>query len=588
MHILGINFSGHDSAASIIRDGKIIACAAEERFLRLKHTGVFPFKAIEYCLKEAGIQLLDLDHIGFYWNPGNEIVSNYDSRDYVRDNREFLYFLMNQLFTLIPKGEKRIDGIVQEVQFRAKPNPMRIYFCEHHMVTAASCFFVSPFHESAILTIDSYGEETTTMFSYGKGNKIDVIDEIKLPNSVGQLYSTVTQFLGFRTNSGEGKVMGLASYGKLSYYDAFGKIVKLLPRGRFELDLSYFEFFRRTGRKYSDKFIEVFGSPRKGEAEPITDRHADIAASIQKVTGDLMVHFATHLKEVTGSGNLCMAGGVALNSVGNGKIFKPRLFKNICVQPAANDVGTSLGSALYVYHQLHHYPRRFVQTHDYWGPSYTAEEIGKMLEIAKIPYTRYDNIEEVTAHLLVDNKIIGWFQGRMEFGPRALGNRSILANPCHPDMKDILNTWVKHRESFRPFAPSILEEKCGEYFDENYPSPYMLLVYDVLPKKRKVVPAITHVDNTGRVQTVNQEQNPRYYRLIKEFEKITGVPVILNTSFNIRGEPIVCTPQDALKCFIATGMDYLVMDNFLIAKEALPGYESKVQQTNEILNQARV
>lgn len=566
MYILGINYSGHDSSASLIKDGAIVAAAAEERFLRLKHAGTFPFKAVHYCLSEAGIRLTDLDHIGLYWNPGHEIAARADTRDYVRDEREHLYFFANQLLTMIPRGEKQIEGIVQEIKFKSRENPLKIHFCEHHLTHAASCFFVSPFKEAAILTIDSYGEETTTLFAHGKENRIEILDEIKLPHSVGQLYSAVTQFLGFRTNSGEGKVMGLASYGKPAYEEQFRKIVKFLPEGKFELDLSWFEFYRKTGRKYSDKFVEAFGPPRRPEVEKITAHHADLAATLQKVTEDLMVHFATHAQKITGSKNLCLAGGVVLNSVGNGKIFKTRLFKDLWIQPAAHDVGASLGTALYIHHQSLGHRREFVQIHDYWGPSYSGEQIKKLLETAKIPYIRHENIEEVAAKLISQNKIIGWFQGRMEFGPRALGNRSILANPCHPEMKEILNSMVKHREDFRPFAPTILEEKCGEYFDESYPSPFMLLVYDVLPEKRELIPAVTHVDNTGRVQTVNRKENPRYYKLIEEFEKLTGVPVVLNTSFNIRGEPIVCTPEDALKCFAATGLDYLVMENFLIAK----------------------
>lgn len=583
MYILGINFSGHDSSVTIIKDtGEIIAAAAEERFLRLKHTGVFPFKALDYCLKTAGVELMDIDHIGLYWNPGHELAVA-DTRDYVRDNREFLYFFANQLISVLPRDKRAIEGIIQEIKFKDKKNPTRIYFCEHHLTHAASAFFVSPYEEAAILTIDSFGEETTTMFAHGKGNKIEILDEIKLPHSVGQLYTTFTQYLGFRANSGEGKVMGLASYGQPTYFEDFKKLVNFLPNGRFELDLSYFEFFRRTGRRYSDKLVDLFGPARTGESEPVTDRHKNIAASLQKMTEELMIHFAKHAKKITNSNTICMAGGVVLNSVGNGKIYKTGLFKDIWTQPAAHDVGTSLGTALYINHQLLNKPRKFVQVHDYWGPSYKNEEIKKMLDLAKVPYTQHENIEAVTAKLLFENKIIGWFQGRMEFGPRALGNRTILANPCHPDMKDILNKYVKHREGFRPFAPSVLEEKSGEYFEEGYPSPFMLLVFDVLEEKRKVIPAVTHVDNTGRVQTVNAKENPRYYKLIQEFEKLSGVPIVLNTSFNIRGEPIVCTPQDALKCFVATGMDYLIMENFLISKESIPVLKL-AERSEKVLN----
>ncbi len=584
MHILGINFSGHDSSVAIIKDGVLLAAAAEERFIRLKHTGVFPFKALDYCLKTAGVDLMDIDHIGLYWNPGHELGTIADTRDYVRDNREFLYFFINQLMTTLPLNQRAIEGIVQEVKFKGKKNPTRFYFCEHHLTHAASAFFVSPYKEAAILTIDSFGEDTTTMFAHGKGNKIEILKELKLPHSVGQLYTTFTQYLGFRANGGEGKVMGLASYGKPTYYEQFKKLVHFLPEGNFELELKYFEFYRKTGRRYSDYLLELFGPARFSEAEPVTERHMDIAASLQKMTEDLMIHFATHLKKLTNSDTLCMAGGVILNGVGNGKIYKTGLYKDIWTQPAAHDVGTSLGTAYYIYNQLLDKPRNFVQIHDYWGPSYKNEEIEKMLELAKVPYTKHDDIEAVTAKLIADNKIIGWFQGRMEFGPRALGNRTILANPCNPKMKDILNKYVKHREGFRPFAPSVLEEKVGEYFDESYPSPFMLLVWDVLEEKRAAIPAVTHVDGTGRVQSVSKQENPRYYRLIQEFEKITGVPIVLNTSFNIRGEPMVCSPVDALKCFIATGMDYLVMENFLIAKEGIPVFKENVEK---VLNQAR-
>jgi carbamoyltransferase len=574
MHLLGINFSGHDSSAGLIRDGEILAAALEERFTRRKHAGEYPFKAIEYCLKEAGIGIRDIDHVVCYWNPGHELGDHVDTRDYVRDNREFLYFFPNQFMYMLPRDQRGVDYIVEEVHFAGKTNPTKFYFVEHHMAHAASCFFVSPFEESAILSVDSYGEKTTALMAYGKGHKIETVDKIEMPHSLGQLYSAVTQYLGFRTNSGEGKIMGLASYGQPAYEEQFRKIVKFLPGGRFELDLAYFEFYLKRPRKYSDKFVELFGPVRQGEHEPITKRHEDIAASLQKITEDLMLHFAGHLKERTKSQNLCLAGGVVLNSVANGKVFKTGMFKEVFIHPAAHDPGTSLGGPLFVYHQLMNQPRKFVQIHDYWGPGYSDEEIEKILHISKLTGKKVENAERFCAEKLAENQIVGWFQGRMEFGPRALGNRSILANPCHPEMKDILNRWVKHREGFRPFAPSILAEKCGEYFDSAYPSPFMLLVYDVLPEKRSVVPAITHVDNTGRVQTVTEEENPRYYRMIREFEKLTGVPIVLNTSFNIRGEPIVCSPQDALKCFFTTGMDYLIMGNWVIDKQQAAGKEA--------------
>ena len=561
MNILGINFSAHDSAAGLIKDGKVIAAALEERFTRNKHDGRFPFNAINFCLKKAGMTVEELDYVAFYWNSGIDIET-VETRDFVRDDKEHLYFVPNQLMNL--RKVRKNDYIEQKIAFTGGKE-LKIRFIDHHMAHAASCFYLSGFDEAAILTVDSYGERTTLMMAHGKGAKIYEIKRVDMPHSLGQVYSTVTQYLGFRPNDGEGTVMGLAPYGKPKYYEQFKNIVKIKDDGTFEVDLSYFQYYLKRPVKYSQKFIDAFGEPRKN-GEELSERHKDIAASLQKITEDVIKNAINFLYEKTKCNNLCMAGGVALNSVANGTSFRESKFKKVFIQPASDDSGTSIGAPLYLYHHMLGNPRNFVQINDYFGPEYDEECIKKILELSKAKYSYHKDIEKVCAKMLAEGKMIGWFQGRMEFGPRSLGNRSILANPKDPKMKDKLNSQVKHREWFRPFAPSVHEEKVAEYFEMDFEAPYMLLVCDVKENKKNEIPAITHVDGTARVQTVRMEQNPIYYGLIEEFGKITGTYVILNTSFNIKGEPIVCNPEDAMKCFFTTGLDALAIGNFLLVK----------------------
>ncbi|MBN2105761.1 carbamoyltransferase [bacterium] len=565
MYILGIDCYGHDSAAALLKDGEIVAIAEEERFTREKHTTSFPINAMKYCLEEAGIEGSQLDMVGYYWDPslgvGQRIwhILRYfpHSIELVRSRTKKDFFPMLKIRDLIWKS-LNLDHA-----------DTRFEYVEHHLAHAASTFLVSPFEQAAILSIDAVGEWTSTWYGYGKKNRIYLLKEIGFPHSMGMLYGSVTEYLGFKFASGEGKVMGLAPYGKPIYINEFRKIVKLKPEGGFKLDLSYFDFHKKgRGHWVSKKFIEEFGPART--TEKATDPHyADIAASLQLMTEEVGLHCAEYLHKETGMDTICMAGGVALNSVMNGRILSEGPFKDIYIQPIANDAGTSLGTAL-VLHNKYGGERKAQMPHAYWGPSFEDAQIETVLKSKNIPYEKLNNAPEKTAELLAGGRIVGWFQGRMEVGPRALGNRSILADPRKAEMKDILNSRVKHRESFRPFAPSILEERVSDYFEVDYPSPFMILVYKVRPEKEHEVAAISHVDHTGRVQTVSRQYNPRYWNLIDEFRKITGVPVVLNTSFNIRGEPIVGSPEDAVSCFLGTGMDYLVLNDYLLDKSKMP------------------
>lgn len=576
MFILGIDCYGHDSAAALLKDGELVALAEEERFVREKHTTRFPYRAVDYCLREAGIQGTDLDHIGYYWNPylglGKRVmhVLRYFPASIQlvksRKDKDFLPMV-------------RIKDLIWET-LNLNHHPTQFDFVEHHLAHAASTFLVSPFEEAAILSIDAVGEWTTTWFGYGQGGRIRRIKQIGFPHSIGMLYGSVTEYLGFKFASGEGKVMGLAAYGEPRYMDQFRKIVQLKPDGEFRLDLSYFDYHRYgRGHWVSSRFLEVFGPPRHPDLE-MEQHYADVAASLQLITEEVAIHMADYLHKVTGLRALCLAGGVALNSVMNGRILQESAFSDVYIQPLAYDAGTSLGAALYLDVAKHGNPRRFKMEHPYWGPRFSDEQIRAALSARHIPFEflgdegngRLTGTEtgRRAAEALAEGAIIGWFQDRMEVGPRALGNRSILADPRRAEMKDILNARVKHRESFRPFAPSVLEECVGEYFECDYPSPFMILVYKVRPEKQSDVPAITHADGTGRVQTVSRKTNPRYWALIDEFRKLTGVPVVLNTSFNVRGEPIVCTPEDALQCFLGTGMDYLFLGDYVIDKRRMP------------------
>ena len=568
MHILGFDCYGHDSAAAIVRDGDMLGLVEEERFLRKKHVAEFPIHSINWCCDIAGIQPKDLDHIVYYWNP-----------KLARKERigHLLKYFPKSLGLIKSRADKeggmlRLGQTLKETL--GLTSRTQIHFAEHHLCHAASAFLTSPFDKAAILSIDAAGEWDCTWMGVGDGLDMRPLKKFSFPQSIGILYGAVTEFLGFKFASGEGKVMGLAPYGDSSrYIDDFRKIVRTLPDGGYEIDLSYFTY-HYLGRPnwFSPKFHEVFGPARHPEG-PLTQRDKDISAALQRRTEELGLHMARWLRKETGLNRVCLAGGVCLNSVMNGQILLEGVFDEVVVQPAANDAGTALGACYWLWNNVMRKPRTYVFNHAYFGPWFEAEDYKKTLDSKvggddNVTWTRVDDAPEQAARMLVEGKIIGWFQDRMEMGPRALGNRSILADPRRDEMKDMLNARVKFRESFRPFAPSILEERVGQWFNSSHPSPYMILVYDVLPEKRSKIPAVTHVDGTGRVQSVSKAHNPRYYRLIEEFERLTGVPVVLNTSFNIRGEPIVHHPEQALECFLKTGMDALFLGDYMITKTA--------------------
>ena len=557
MIVLGISCYMSDAAAALVGDGKIIAACEEERFTRKKHDGNFPLNAIQYCLDEAEINISQVDHVAYYIDPwyqfGNRML-------------EVARFLPASLSLASGYGGKWKNMLFIRNDFRKcfglnGKLPFSFHFVEHHLAHAASTFLVSPYEESAILTMDESGEFTSTLFSHGTGKKINKLDYLGHPHSVGSFYKAVTGYLGFPKQYQEGKVMGLASYGEPD--QRVGKLVKTLNRNKFKLDLSYFGLY---ASEVSQKFRDEFGTSREAEG-PITKHEEDVAAGLQEVTEEIGLEFSKYLCEKTGSKNICLAGGVALNCVMNGRILRETPFENIYVQPAASDAGGAVGAAFYTYFQESGAKREFMMDTTYYGPGFSDDELEAYLKKQGIAYTRHENIEEVAAGLLNQQKIIGWFQGRMEFGPRALGNRSILADPRQAEMKDIINEKVKHREGFRPFAPSCLEEDKDVYFEAAAVSPFMLLVFYVKPDKRSVIPAITHVDGTARVQTVNQNQNKRYWNLINEFKKLSGVGVVLNTSFNVRGEPIVCTAEEAYNCFLITEMDCFVAGKCLVQKD---------------------
>ncbi len=560
MYILGISAFYHDAAAALVKDGKLVAAASEERFSRKKHDERFPFHAIDYCLGTENISVQDLDYVAFYDKPFvkfERLLFTYLSY-FPRGIKSFLtampIWLKRKLWTKII--------IQKELGFENE-----ILFCDHHLSHAASAFLVSPFEEAAILTLDGVGEWSTATHGIGKGTDITLIQEIRFPHSLGLLYSAFTYYLGFRVNSAEYKVMGLAPYGKPTYYDKVRELVDIRDDGSFMLNMKYFEYPYGL-RMTNGHFDRLFGGPPRVPESRLTQREFDIAASIQKVTDEIMVKAANHLYRETRMKNLCLAGGVALNCVANGKILRETPFEHLFIQPAAGDAGGAIGAAFYLYNTILRNPRSFVMEDAYYGPEYGREEIKQFLDKHAIPYTELTRevLVKRVAELIDQQHVVGWFQGRMEFGPRALGSRSILADPRNPKMKDILNLKIKLREGFRPFAPTVLEERVADYFEFNGASPFMLLVAQVREDKR-VIPSVTHVDGSARLQTISRTSNPLYYDLISEFEKRTGVPVIINTSFNVRGEPIVCTALDAYRCFVRTKMDELVMGPFLLSKE---------------------
>ncbi|MEX0700665.1 MAG: carbamoyltransferase [Planctomycetales bacterium] len=593
--ILGISAFYHDSAAALVVDGEIVAAAQEERFTRKKHDPDFPTRAIEYCLREAGLEPDQLDYVGFYDKPFlkfERLLETYLAfapRGFRSFVRAMPVWLKEKLY--LPRAMSR--GLKHAYK-------KRYVFTEHHESHAASAFFPSPFEEAAILTVDGVGEWATASFGTGRGNRIELTHELHFPHSPGLLYSAFTYYCGFRVNSGEYKLMGLAPYGEPKYVDLIlDKLIDLKQDGSFRLDQSYFNYCQGLTMT-SPNFHRLFGGgPRRPET-PISERHMDLAASIQKVTDEIMLRMARHVHAETGMRNLCLAGGVALNCVSNGRILREGPFDDLWIQPAAGDAGGALGVALFIWHQLLGNART-PQPHDsqrgsWLGPRFGDDEIRAFLDRVGAKYAHFDDDDALCEHvaeLIASEKVIGWLQGRMEFGPRALGGRSILGDARSRAMQSVMNLKIKFRESFRPFAPSVLQERAAEYFDlrEDVESPYMLLVADVRAEKRLAtegdgargldklklvrseVPAITHVDYSARLQTVDAERHGRYYRLLKKFEERTGSPVIINTSFNVRGEPIVCTPEDAYRCFMATNMDVLVLERFVMRKEDQPAAE---------------
>ena len=567
MYNLGISCYYHDSAAALLKDGHVIAAVEEERFSRKKFDDDFPKSAIVWCLKEGRISPSDIDSVAFYDKPVLKFERLLDN--YIAFAPRGLYSFLD----VIPKWLHKRLWIKNDIQKSLKGFKGEIIFPEHHLSHAAHTFYTSNFDESAILTVDGVGEWSTTSIGFAKNNSISLTHDIRWPHSLGLFYSAFTYFLGFQVNEGEYKLMGLASYGKPKFYDEIiNNLIDVKDDGSIHLNMKYFAF---TYDKVmtNDKFAKLFGIDPRKKDEKAEQIHFDIGASAQKVLEDILLKMANHVYDKFKIKNLCLGGGVGLNGVANYRILKESQFDNVHIPPSPGDAGSAVGCAQYLYH-IHHKNKRIIeqdqsktiQENVYVGPSYTNEEIQKFLDSENIIYEKLDNQQLLskTANLISDGNIVGWYQGKMEWGPRALGCRSILADPRKAEMKDILNEKIKHRESFRPFAPSILEEHVSEYFDIDRSSPYMLMVTHV--KKPDQIPAVTHVDGTGRLQTVHRNANPIYYDLINEFYKITGVPVVINTSMNVMGEPIVNTPKQAYQMIIKTDMDYLVMGNYLVKK----------------------
>lgn len=574
MHILGINAYHGGASACLIRDGQLVAAAEEERFRRIKYWAGFPSQAVRYCLAAGGISAYELDHIGISRDPS----ANLHKKVLFTLARRPSFSLIRDRLANSAKVRDPQQALVEALQLDASALKAKFHNVEHHRAHMASAFFVSPFDEAAILSVDGMGDFVSTMWGVGRGNRIEVYDNINFPHSLGIFYTAITQWLGFPKYGDEGKVMGLAPYGQPVYLDQMRKLVRLQRDGTFELDLDYFVHHAEgvtmnwddgeptLGLIYAQKLVDLLGPPREPRTA-ITRQHQNVAASLQAMLEEAEFSLVRMLQQKTGQKTLCMAGGVALNSAFNGKILPRTPFEDIYIQAAAGDAGTALGAAYYIYHQVLGQPRCYVMQHAYTGNAYSNAEIAQALDAQNLSYETLDDdaLCRRAARLIAEGNVVGWFQGRMEWGPRALGNRSILADPRRSDMKDILNARIKHREPFRPFAPSILLEATGDYFDQSYPDPFMIKVYNVLPDKRSVIPAVTHVDGTGRLQTVAQSANPRYWQLIKAFEHLTGVPVVLNTSFN-ENEPIVCTPQEAIDCFLRTQMDALLLGNYVVVK----------------------
>ena len=568
MYILGLTTMG-DSAAALIKYGKLIAAVEEERFSRKKHHSGFPYESIRFCLDQAGIELKDVEHVGHYWKPWilrhkalQAAKAAFVSRDMFKARADRGIAQVSESYLGMFKHPKRLRE-------HFGPSDFKFHWIEHHQSHAASAFFVSPFESAAILTWDGTGEDTTTLFCKGKDNKIDVLKRIKLPHSLGQFYSAVTNFIGFDMFAGdEWKVMGLAAYGKPKHYDFFReRVLTTNGSGDFHFDIKVLDHHLAKHYQFPDEIVKELG-PGRRKGEELTEHHWDIASSAQKALEDTAIYLVGKIHEMTGEDNLCMAGGVAFNSVMNGRIFHETPFKRFFVQPAAGDAGCSLGSAYYVWNQILKQPRSFEMKHAYWGPGFTKDESAEALRQAGLQFETIpdDILLPRLAKMISEGAIIGWFNGRMELGPRALGARSFLADPRRADMREILNHKVKLREWFRPLAPSMQEEHGAEVFGVEHHDPFMITVIQVAEEYKDKIPAVVHVDGTARPQMVNKEVNPRYWNLINEFKKITGIPMLLNTSFNVQ-EPIVCTPENAINTFRAANFDALVLDNHLVLRD---------------------
>ena len=598
MRIAGISAFYHDSAAALIEDGRVVAAAQEERFTRVRHDARFPRNALRYCLAEAGVGLGDVDYVAFYDKPFlkfERLLETYLAfapRGFASFRRAMPLWIREKLFQK-DLLRKELSALASGVRWEE-----RLLFTEHHLSHAASAFYPSPFAEAAVLTMDGVGEWATTSVGHGAGNRLEIAREIHFPHSLGLLYSAFTYYTGFRVNSGEYKVMGLAPYGEPRFAATIlERLMDLKEDGSFRLDQRYFDYC--TGLTMTNaRFDELFGGPPRRPDEPLTARHMDLAASVQAVTEEVVLHLTRSIAAETGAKNLCLAGGVALNCVANGRVLRDGRFERIWIQPAAGDAGGALGAALAAYHGFAGHEREVPAGLDgmrgsFLGPSFEQRDVERRLGAAGARFTVLDDVSLMarTAAALAEGKAVGWFQGRMEFGPRALGARSILADPRSPEMQRRLNLKVKFRESFRPFAPSVLREEVARWFDLDEDSPYMLLVADVAETRRRPpapgdealhgidrlnaarseIPAVTHVDHSARIQTVHRETNPRYHALLTEWQALTGCPVLVNTSFNVRGEPIVCTPEDAFRCFMGTDIDVLVAENcFLLRDEQDP------------------
>ena len=569
MDILGLSFD-IDAAATLVRDGVPIAAAAEERFTRVKHDRDFPDQASRFCLEAGGTRIEEVDRVALGWNPGvhlEPLLWRRSSR--VRHHSEYLYAVPN----LLLRQYDPLPGAVVTEQvhhFAGGVPPLRVDYVDHHMCHGAWAF-VSPFERAAVLTMDGFGERTTTTLGLCEGNRLGVLQRVSKPHSLGSLYAAITQYLGFRANCDEGIVMSLAAMAEPEYLDELRSMVRLHDDGTYELDLSWFTFFQEATSRVGPKFVDRFG-PARVYPGPVEERHCALAASLQIVFEEAFFHLLNHLHRATGCDDLVVSGGAALNCVANGRIYERTPFKRLFIPPAAGDDGASTGAALYVHHAMDDQPRGdFEFTHAYLGPDCTAEEVDELLALARRRVWRPADVSATAARLLADGKVIGWYQGRAEFGPRALGNRSILADPSSAKLKDHINDSIKFREAFRPLAPAVLADRCGDLFQRREASPFMLCAYDARPQWRDRLAGAIHVDGSARVQTVHDEGSPRFAALIRGFDRLTGIPAVVNTSLNVRGQPIANTAMDALACFDSTALDALFLGDAVLVKDECVG-----------------